>query len=452
MSHCKKAIMKFPRYEATMANKMEKRSAAAESRVLNLKSSPVKEPIPIKPQCPPAGVTTVFSLNNNTTAVHNKENSTSKEHDRILDEGFEDSGYLSLQNSHIDDHHGDPEDEHIQGKPTVTQLPSAAAHQEKAISPNNSPSKYKGRTHSNPLVTASTPVDHHKRRTAAQLLSSTPSDHHNDPNLPILNFQQAVCVELAKSYKKNKRYDWSIVTKVAEDHLLDRVIGGQMGREYVDIFSCLLSRNMRSILTNILALLGDMDLISCRKVSKTWRTIIGEDTAALSRCQRAEQALGESRSSLSQKSCSLTRDVAVSRVVLSCMQTLASSSTPSSSSSSSSPSYRVNRLNTHSQKHRQANSQCTRFNEYVQAASSLKQHESLRPCKRCGSPATHLSEVQRATCTRPSCLFDFCTHCQEAFHDSTPCRVVQPRPYFTTPKTTPIIPGSARSKRNVRRL
>lgn len=57
------------------------------------------------------------------------------------------------------------------------------------------------------------------------------------------------------------RYDWSIVTKVAEDHLLDRVIGGQMGCEYVDIFSSLLHRNMRNILTKILALLGDMDLI-----------------------------------------------------------------------------------------------------------------------------------------------------------------------------------------------
>ncbi|XP_034754692.1 F-box only protein 5 [Etheostoma cragini] len=453
MFHCKKAIMKCPRYEATMVNKMEKSSAAVESKVLNLKASPVKEPIPIKPQCPPAGVTTVLSLNNTTRAVHNKENSTSREQDRNLDEGFEDSGYLSLHNSHIDDHHGDTEDEHSQGKPTVTQPYATATHQEKTISPNNSPSKYKGRTDSNPLaslVTASTPVDCQKR-TAAHSLSSTPSDHHNDPNLPILNFQRAVCEELAKSYKKNKRYDWSIVSKVAEDHLLDRVIGGQMGREYVDIFSCLLSRNMRSILTNILALLGDMDLISCRKVSKTWRKIICEDTPALSRCQRAERALRDSKSSLRQRSCSLTRDVAVSRVVLSCMQTLASSGTPSSSSSST-PSCRVNRPNTHSQKHQNANNQCTRFNEYMQAASRLKQHESLRPCKRCGSPATHSPEVQRATCTRPSCRFDFCTHCQEAFHNSTPCRVVQPRPYFTTPKTTPILPGSARSKRNVRRL
>lgn len=34
-----------------------------------------------------------------------------------------------------------------------------------------------------------------------------------------------------------------------------------MGCEFVDIFSSLLSRNMRNVLTRILALLGDMDLI-----------------------------------------------------------------------------------------------------------------------------------------------------------------------------------------------
>ncbi|XP_070697357.1 F-box only protein 5 [Pempheris klunzingeri] len=448
MFHCKKVAMKCPRYEATRANNM----AAAESKVLHLKASPVKEPkTPIKPQCPPAGVTTVlFSHNNNTRPVHNKENSTSREQGGTLDEVFEDSGYLSLHNSQIDDHHGDEEDEHIQGKPTATLQPCAATHQEKTISPKNSPSKCQGRTnHPASLVAASTPVDRHRR--TAYSLSSTPSDHHSDPNLPILKFQQTVCEELAKSYRKNKRYDWSIVTKVAEDHLLDRVTGRQMGREYVDMFSSLLSRNMRSILTNILALLGDMDLISCKKVSRTWRRIIYEDTVALNRCQRAEQALRESRSSLRQSGFGLTRDVALSRVVLSCMQTLASSSTPSSSSAST-PSCRVNRRTAPSQKGSMSNSQCTRFDEYMQAASNLKQHESLRRCKQCGSPATHSPEVQRATCTRNSCLFDFCTHCQETFHGSTPCRVVQPRAHLPSSKTPPIIPGSARSKRNVRRL
>lgn len=34
-----------------------------------------------------------------------------------------------------------------------------------------------------------------------------------------------------------------------------------MGCEFVDIFSSLLSRNMRNVLVSILALLGDMDLI-----------------------------------------------------------------------------------------------------------------------------------------------------------------------------------------------
>lgn len=57
------------------------------------------------------------------------------------------------------------------------------------------------------------------------------------------------------------RYDWSIISRVAEDHLLDRVIGVQMGCEHVDVFSSLLMRNMRHILKKILALLGDMDLI-----------------------------------------------------------------------------------------------------------------------------------------------------------------------------------------------
>ncbi|GLD66448.1 F-box only protein 5 [Lates japonicus] len=411
MFHPKKATMKCPRYEVTKTNNMEKSSAnvvAAEYKGLHHKASPVKEPTPIKPQCPPAGVTTVlFSLNNTTRAVHNKENSTSREHDRTLDEGHEDSGYLSLHNSQIDDHHGDEEDDHIQKKLTAALLPSAT-HHEKTISPNNSPSKCQGRTNSSyPVVAASTPVDRPRRRTAAYSSSSTPSNHHSDPNLPILKFQQAVCEELAKSYRKNKRYDWSIVSKVAEDYLLDRVIGGQMGREYVDMFTSLLSRNMRSILTNILALLGDMDLISCKKVSRTWRKIICEDTTALSRRRQAEEAL---------RSC------------------------------------KVNRQTPPSQKGNMPNSQCTRFKDYIQAASTLKQHESLRPCKRCGSPATHSAETQRATCMRLSCLFDFCTCCQEAFHGSTPCRTVQPRTQFLTSKTTPIIPGSARSKRNIRRL
>ncbi|XP_005807919.1 F-box only protein 5 [Xiphophorus maculatus] len=409
--------MKCPTIKSAKGKTMEKSTLAeaagpaAESKVLYVKDSPKKEPVPVKSQDRPAGLTTVFF---STSAVHNKENNTGREQDGALEEYFEDSGYLSLQNSHID-HHGDEEEDHI-----------AETRQWKRLSSSNSPSKCQQRTRISfsGSLAVSTPVDHHGRSTAT--LSST-------PNLPILRFQQAVCEELTKGYKKNKRYDFSVISKIAEKYPLDRVIGGQIGLENVDVFTSLLSRDMKCILTDILALLGDLDLISCKNVSKTWKKIICEDSAAARRCRQAEQALRESRSSQRNPASGLTRDVGASRVVLSCMQAVASRRTASCQKSSTpSPS--------------------TRFNEYVQAASTLKQHESLRSCRRCGSPATHLAEAQRATCSRSSCLFDFCTSCQEPFHGSIPCRTVKPHVHFASSKETAIIPGSARSKRNVKRL
>uniref|UniRef100_A0A3P9N121 F-box protein 5 n=1 Tax=Poecilia reticulata TaxID=8081 RepID=A0A3P9N121_POERE len=376
--------MKCPTIKSAKGNTMEKsplaEAAAAESKVFYVKDSPKKEPAPVISQDRPAGQTTVFfSTKGSTSAVHNKENNTGREQDGALEEYFEDSGYLSLQNSHID-HHGDEEEDHIQ-RTRISFLGSLAV---------------------------STPVDCHGRSTAA------------------LSFQQAVCEELTKSYKKNRRYDFSVISKIAEKYPLDRVIGGQIGLENVDVFTSLLSRNMKGILTDILALLGDLDLISCKNVSKTWKKIICEDSAAARRCRQAE-------SSHRNPASGLTRDVGASRVVLSCMQALASRHTASCQKSS-------------------MPSQCTRFNEYVQAASTLKRHESLRSCRRCGSPATHWAEAQRATCSRSSCLFDFCTRCQEPFHGSVPCRTVKPHFHSAPSKETAIIPGSARSKRNVKRL
>ncbi|XP_028983616.1 F-box only protein 5 [Betta splendens] len=442
--------MKCPHYETNRGRSTEK-APAADAMVFRPKASTA----PVKRVHLPADVTVLFTDDDSIKAVHDKENDTSRDHDRTLEKGLEDSGYLSLQNSQLDEHHGDEEDEHTQAKPTSALLVSVT---QPGKTTSNSPSKCRGRknpSHPAPLVTASTPVDRPRRRAATCCLSSTPADKHTDPNLPILNFQQDVCEELVKSYRKNKRYDWSVVGKVAESHLLDRVIGRQMGLEFVDMFTSLLSRNMRSILADILALLGDMDLIRCKKVSRTWRRVICDDPTALRRCQRQEEALRESTSSRRAKLCGLTREVAVSRVVLSCMQTLASSNTQSASSSSSTsstPSCKLNRRSASSQKGNTPTSQCTRFKEFMQAASGLKQHESLRHCKRCGSPATHSAEAQRATCTRSSCLYDFCTRCQETFHGSTPCRTVQPRTHFVNSRTTPITPGSTRSKRNVRRL
>ncbi|XP_056147427.1 F-box only protein 5 [Lampris incognitus] len=438
--------MKCP--SSTRVNKMEKSSiapaavATAEVKLFHPKTTPLKEHPPFKSSLSP-----VLSHNNIITAVHNKENNSNREHNRTLDEaslsddGFEDSGYLSLHNSRIDERQNPENPSPATCREKMTAISrSASACQRKAASA--SPVSW---------VTSSTPAVC-LGKSALRFQGSSSTAHNSDPNLPILKFQKAVCEELTKSFQKNKRYDWSVVSKLAEDHLLDRVIGGHMGRDYVDILSSLLSRNMRGILTCILARLGDMDLISCRGVSRTWRKIICEDTSALNRCQRAQQALKESRSCLGQKCCGLTRDAALPRVVMSCIQTLASSKP-----SSSTPCSRAQRQGPPSQKDNThtpltRGSHRTRFNEYLEVAGSLKQHESLRPCRLCGSPAKYFSETQRATCTRPSCQFDFCTHCQEAYHNAIPCRAMLPRTRHHPSKTTPIIPGTARSKRNLRRL
>uniref|UniRef100_A0A8C6UJ00 ZBR-type domain-containing protein n=1 Tax=Neogobius melanostomus TaxID=47308 RepID=A0A8C6UJ00_9GOBI len=382
MTYHKKANMKVPSSEPLGPNNVEKTSAT-DCKVVH--GSPVKESIVFK-----APIPTVFSQNDNARAVHNKENAT----DQAIDPGLEDSGYLSLHNSHIEE-----EDYHVHGRHTLLPV-TGAGYQEKHVTPK--------------------------------------------PSLPILKFNRAVCEELAKSFQKNKRYDWSIIPKLAEDYHLDRVIGGQMGEDHVDMFSSLLSRNMKCILAQILALLGDMDLISCKKVSRSWRQIIHEDSTALKRCQLAEKALRVSGILFQMHSCGLTRDPSLSRVVLSSLQLVATQP------SSAPPRSCGKKGNTASVK--TITPKCSRFNQYVEAASALKQHESLRHCKRCGSPATFLKEAQRATCTRLSCQFDFCTCCQKSFHGSTPCRELQPRLHFSASKTSTILPGSARSKRNVRRL
>lgn len=186
MSHSNGIIMKFAACESPRASAVE------------AKASQVKEPIPIKPQCSPVKVTTVlFSSKNNTSAIHDKENSTGMAHDRTLE--FEDSGYLSLQNSQIEYHYENEEDVHILGKSTV--VSSTATNQGM---PHNSPSKCQVRSTPIQLEAVCTPVVRPQRRTAAYS-SSTPSGHHSDSHLPILNFQRVVCEELAKSYEKNKR-------------------------------------------------------------------------------------------------------------------------------------------------------------------------------------------------------------------------------------------------------
>lgn len=184
--------MKCPHQKAAVVFRAD--NSGGGSKVSQLQACPA--PSPIKPHFPPVEATTVLPVDTSST-VHDKENSTR------LDDGFEDSGYLSLQNSQIDDHHGDAEDEQ-RGKNVKTILQAAVATKGKTKPPKNSPSKCQVSANcSQHGLLSESPVSCYRRRPALFSLSSTPSDHLKTP-LPILEFQKAVCEELAKSYRKNK--------------------------------------------------------------------------------------------------------------------------------------------------------------------------------------------------------------------------------------------------------
>uniref|UniRef100_A0A8C0GLS2 F-box protein 5 n=1 Tax=Chelonoidis abingdonii TaxID=106734 RepID=A0A8C0GLS2_CHEAB len=83
------------------------------------------------------------------------------------------------------------------------------------------------------------------------------------------------------------------------------------------------------------------------------------------------------------------------------------------------------------------------------AAKTLKNTESLKVCSRCSSPAKYDSYLQRATCSRESCSFDFCTKCLCCYHNSRDCASSKP---VKSRSQLGLLPGTKKSKQNLRRL
>lgn len=168
-SHCKATAMKCPSYKS---EKMEEMFAPVadggpDHHLLDLKFSPVKlEPNDLKPSCPPTAEFWATPSVPGVKASQDKENRTSGFHSRT----FEDSGYLTLHNSHIEDCKEDGQ--------------CVAAHPGKVSSQQSSPTK--GQRRASPG-------------------HPTASSHCVSSPLPLLRFHEAVCEELAKDFKKNKR-------------------------------------------------------------------------------------------------------------------------------------------------------------------------------------------------------------------------------------------------------
>ncbi|XP_077382020.1 F-box only protein 43 [Festucalex cinctus] len=86
--------------------------------------------------------------------------------------------------------------------------------------------------------------------------------------------------------------------------------------------------------------------------------------------------------------------------------------------------------------------------KFIEVANTLFNDEYLRQCPHCQHPAKCQVAKGEGVCTRADCAFQFCTACLCAFHGSKECgsQSVGRR------KKDSLLPGSAQSKRNVRRL
>lgn len=254
--------------------------------------------------------------------------------------------------------------------------------------------------------------------------------------LPALQFENAVCSALINCHKKTQKFDWTLIDKIAGDFSLQNIIGRKMGLEQVDILQELLQRDMKHLIAKLLHCLGDIDLINFARVSKTWQRIICEDKLATQMHTEAKARL--MASSAKRREEVTTRHNAVSRVVLSCIQGLAS--TPIQTPLGGTMQKKMNQSN---------RSPPSRHTEFQKAANKLKHQESLKKCGHCGSPAKFYPHLQRATCIRASCGSDFCTECHCDYHGLSNCVTGKIETY--SKKSGPL-PGSGKSKRNLKRL
>lgn len=82
-----------------------------------------------------------------------------------------------------------------------------------------------------------------------------------------------------------------------------------------------------------------------------------------------------------------------------------------------------------------------------QVAKTLFNDECLKPCPRCQHPARCHSGKREGVCSRADCGFQFCMSCLCTSHGSRECGS-----HSAGRRRKDILPGSAQSKRNVKRL
>ncbi|XP_066482494.1 F-box only protein 43 [Tiliqua scincoides] len=223
-------------------------------------------------------------------------------------------------------------------------------------------------------------------------------------------------------------------------HIVAQLIGKKMGLEKLDILTELRDRDLKHVLTMILDILTVESLCSMWNVSKSWQEIVTQDKHANRRRKLyIKQLRAEAKGYLPDAEDAATR-LMMSRFALRPVQAQAKSTVLHMQSSCSELLTPVECSPILQSSSKQE--------AYVQVAKTLFSDEALRPCPRCQSPAKYQPLRIRGLCSREDCAFDFCILCLCAFHGSRDCSSSSTKQH----KRKDALPGSAKSKRNLKRL
>ncbi|XP_061633830.1 F-box only protein 43 [Phyllopteryx taeniolatus] len=221
------------------------------------------------------------------------------------------------------------------------------------------------------------------------------------------------------------------------------LIGRKMGLGKVDLLTELRKRNLRHILAVILSHLSAECVYRCCQVCKDWNEIIQQDKQAhlKKEIHRSEVEAALELGGTVHVSDAETRLALLERSALKTVQAQSRTSsycTPRSGRCTVTP-LQNSTLSLGSSSKRE---------KFVEIAKTLFNDECLRHCPRCQHPAKCHFVKREGICTRADCAFQFCTACLCAFHGARECGSQS----AGRRKKDALLPGSAQSKRNIRRL
>ncbi|XP_032568133.1 F-box only protein 43 [Chiroxiphia lanceolata] len=261
--------------------------------------------------------------------------------------------------------------------------------------------------------------------------------HGDLSRTPALKIVHEICLQRQRSDQKQISENIDGTEIFALDHVLPGLIGKKMGLDKLDILTELKDRNLKHVLAIVLDALTVESLCSIWKVSKNWREIVVQDKRADKRRKLyIKQQKEETEEYLLKAEDAATRLNILNRSALRPVQ--AQARTPVLQTP---PSYtEITPSNT--------SYSASRQEEYLKVAKTLFTDEALKPCPRCQYPAKYQLVKNRGLCSREACAFEFCILCLHAFHGSKECNSLSAK--RKNKKDAP--PGSAQSKRNLKRL